>query len=246
MDPNMRENYDRNKAKMIKFVGEIYHRQKDFLKIRLNAVLTGQQSGNLILGTCADYLKSAHKIAKFSIVTDAGARTPPKLQYTTTIERENTEKEKKTVPCFVAHDQIRSRNGQIGNFGHWEVAIPVTEAVKNVLGKGFSFKGDHYAKAEDGSLVCKSRSAPIPPSPTSEEEQDRQLRSAAIQLLKAQHPKIKEQDYQQPILKSPTTDGGFRVTLFTLHGETHVDVPPQKPSKKSPDSELQKGSCNLM
>ena len=245
-DMGIRESYERNRAKMMEFVGEIYHSQKDFLTGRLNDVLKGQQSGNLILGTCADYLKSAYKIAKFSIVTDAGARTIPKLQYTTTIERENTTIEKKTVPCFVAHDQSRDRQGQLRNCGHWEVAIPVTQAVRAVLDKGFSFKGDHYAKAEDGSLVCKSRYAPIPSSPTSEVEQNRQLRSAAIQLLQKQNSEIKEQHYQQPILTNPTA-GGFEVTLFNLRGEeTLVFVPQQKPSQISPDSKPQNGSCNLM
>jgi hypothetical protein len=236
-----RETYAINKAKMTELVQSIYSRNKEYLTKVLETILAREQSGNLIFGTCANHLKSAYKIAKFSKFADGS------LTHVCTFQEEDRFVSKQPMPCFVSHSQYYSRNGDLGNAGHYEVAIPVTSAVRAVLDQGIDFNGRHYVQDGTGRWVFREHQRDqISSTFTTEDESLSSIRSRAIQFLnKGNEP---TEEYADVITTEPTQDGGLRVTLFTTKGsEKIVRLPPERPIAKAPAPVTQeKNSCNIM
>jgi hypothetical protein len=149
------------------------------------------------------------------------------------------------MPCFVSHSQYYSRNGGLGNAGHYEVAIPVTSAVRAVLDKGIDFNGRLYVQDGTGHWVSPEHQRDqISFSFTTEDKSLSSIRSRAIQFLNKRNEPTEE--YADVITTETTQDGGLKVTLFTLKGsEKIVHLPPERPSAKAP-APGQKDSCNIM
>jgi hypothetical protein len=234
-----RQTYASNKEKITGLVQCIYSQYKEYLTKVLKTILAGQQSGNLIFGACANHLKSAYKIAKFSKFPDGS------LRHVFTFQEEDRFVSKPTMPCFVSHSQYYSRNGGLGNAGHYEVAIPVTSAVRAVLDKGIDFNGRLYVQDGTGHWVSPEHQRDqISFSFTTEDKSLSSIRSRAIQFLNKRNEPTEE--YADVITTETTQDGGLKVTLFTLKGsEKIVHLPPERPSAKAP-APGQKDSCNIM
>ena len=235
-----RQTYASNKEKITGLVKSIYSQYKEYLTKVLKTILEREQSGNLIFGVCANHLNSAYKIAKFSKFPDGS------LRHVYTFQEEDRFVTKPTMPCFVSHSQHVSITGQIGNAGHYEVAIPVTNAVRAVLAKGIDFNGRLYVQDGTGHWVSPEHQRDqISFSFTTEDESLSSIRSRAIQFLnKGNEP---TEEYADVITTETTKDGGLRVTLFTTQGsEKIVHLPPERPSAKAPAPRKQKDSCNIM
>ena len=242
-----------NRAKLLNYVKDIYSENRDFLQDFLERIL-GDQPGILVFNFAQNYLpNSRYAFTFFDMKNKMGTTT---LSIRDLQIPEGFRQPQKLIKSFLAHPQTSSQNG-----GHYELAIPVTEAIKTAVRNGFSFPEAEFFTKNPSELVwTKQQTAPTfgggcaapasclaVPNPYARLPMTQDLFQAgekgdetALQSIRtAAIEKIEKRDGDfYPSISLERNGSWYVVTLFdSAGGETYVRLQPQAPTKKPPQSQ---------
>ena len=127
-----------NRTKLLRYVIQLYSQKKEYLQRFLEEVLNNQP-GNLIFKFAQSYLPDTSYEPTFLSMKHKNGKATLTLKNifsTDEVSSPSSEvgKMRKVVKSFFAHAQNTS-----GNSGHFQLAIPVTNALRTALSRGYPF-----------------------------------------------------------------------------------------------------------